>query len=129
MEEEILKRIGFKYDELTGDERATLFSWVDSVNRSTLTLEDVKENIRRMRDAVEQELTQKRNSPEKWVTLLTFFIPILGIIQKWYQDQREVELKARLRCYTLIEALLTSPERAREQLERAIAGIAGKGAK
>lgn len=43
-----------------------------------------------------------------------------------HNSKQDIFLKARLRNYILIEAFLTGPDKAREQLDRAIAGFASR---
>lgn len=124
MIDEILEKKGLKYGQLTSDERETLNSWATAIQQNQLTLEKVRASITAMRESVERELTEKKDSPTNFISLLTYLIPIIGLIRKWYQDQREIELKARLRNYLLIEILLMTPERAKAQLETAVAGMA-----
>ncbi len=42
-----------------------------------------------------------------------------------HESRQDIYLKARLRNLMLLEAMLTSPEKAKIRLEQAIAGIAG----
>ena len=109
MYDEILEKIGLKYEDLNSSEKETLNQWVQSMQKSSLTLEKVKESIQSMRYAVEQELI---NEPE---TRFFFFI-----------NRKQILLKARLRNYMLIEALLTSPERAKQALEQMLQGLKPK---
>lgn len=122
--DEILEKVGLKYEELTTAERETLHGWMEALSQNTLTIESVKTYIVSMRDAVEHELSGTKDAPQSWLSLLSFLIPLIGIIRKWYQDQHEIELKARLRNYRLIEAFLSSPERAKRAIDQAIAGMA-----
>lgn len=103
MIEEILTRMNLKYEELTKEEKDTLVQWTESLTKSTISLEQVKTYIRSMRDAVENELCKHD----------------LGRNQDLY-------LKARLRNYMLLEALLSTPDKAKEAAERAIAGLVSK---
>ena len=127
MIDELLAKRGLKYGDLTILEKETLNSWVAAVQQGQMTMEKVKSSITVMKEAVERELTEKKDSPTNFISILTYLIPIIGLIRKWYLDQHEVYLKARLRNYLLIEALLTMPEKAKEQLERAVAGINATG--
>jgi len=98
--DEILKKFGLKYEELKAEEKETLYSWMEALNKSKLTLETVKTYIASMRDAVEQELTKTGHN-----------------------SKQDLFLKARLRNYMLLEAFLSTPEKAKQALERAMAGI------
>jgi len=100
--DEFLKSLGIdvKYEDLNATERATLYSWVDSLQKSELTIEKVKGYITTMRESVEQDLTK--------TTL----------------DKREdIFLKARLRNYILLEGFLYGPERAKQALKKALEGV------
>lgn len=100
--DDFLKSLGFKlkYEELTKAERDQLYVWMDQMQKAVVTLEDVKGYIHTMRDSVENELTKVSNSKEE-----------------------DYLLKARLRNYMLLEAFLSSPERAKAALKKAAEGI------
>jgi len=100
MIEELLQRTGLKYEDLNKAERETLDSWMQSLSKNELTLAGVKSYIVSMRDSVEQELTQ------------------VG-----HNSKQDIFLKARLRNYMLLEGFLSTPERAKQAIEKAISGI------
>jgi len=102
MLDELLKDKGLKYEDLNPVERETLHTWMEALQKSQITPERVKEYIGTMRDAVENELTK------------------IG-----HESKQDIYLKARLRNYMLLDAFLTSPEKAKQQLERVLASIAG----
>ena len=56
-----------------------------------------------MRDSVEQELTKTG-----------------------HDSKQDLFLKARLRNYMLLDAFMTTPEKAKEQIENAISGMVGR---
>ena len=101
MLDEILQKVGLKYDELTSEEKETLHSWVDALGQSSLSVAKVKDHITTMRHAVSLELVKTKGDSKK-----------------------DMHLKARLNNYVLLEALLSTPEKAQEALDRALAGIA-----
>lgn len=103
MLDELLQKIGLKYEDLNSIEKETLGSWMQALNKSELSIPKIKDFIGAMRDSVEQELTRIDHN-----------------------SKQDIFLKARLRNYMLLEAFLTSPEKAKEQIERAIAGMAPK---
>lgn len=100
MLDDLLKKFGLKYEDLIEEERETINSWIGALEQNALTLEKVREFIRSMRDSVEDELTKTG-----------------------FNSKQDLFLKARLRNYKLIEALLDSPEKAKKALERSLAGI------
>ena len=102
--DELLKRFNLKYDDLTSAERETLNTWMEALDKNKITLENVKGYIASMRDSVEQELTATGHN-----------------------NKQDIFLKARLRNYMLLEAYLSTPEKAKKALERSIAGIASPG--
>lgn len=103
MLEEILTRLNLKYEELTPEERETLNSWTSALSKGGLSIEQVKGYIKSMRDGVENELCSFK-----------------------LDKSQDLYLKARLRNYMLLEALLSTPEKAKESVERAIAGLVSK---
>lgn len=103
MIDELLQKIGLKYEDLNSAERETLNTWLEALNKSQLSLEGIKTYISSMREAVEQELTKTDHN-----------------------SKQDLFLKARLRNYMLLEAFLSTPEKARKAVDRAIAGIANR---
>jgi len=100
MMDELLKKYGVKYEDLTSDEKETLFTWVDAIEKNQLTIDKIRDYVSNMKGVVENELATT------------------GL-----NKGQDTLLKARLRNYLLLEAFLTSPEKARIALERAVSGI------
>lgn len=122
--DDILGKIGLKYEDLTYAERETLLQWTQVLDSNQLDVDAVKGFIHSMKQSVQVELEKyNQETPRSWVSLLALFIPFYGLIKKWYQDERKLGLEARLRNYMLIESFLIGPKKAREALDRAIAGI------
>lgn len=95
--DDLLGKFDLKYDDLSIPEKETLNKWLDDFSQNRLTLEGVREYIASMRDTVEQELTK--------------------VDHNTHQD---IFLKARLRNYMLLEGFLSSSDKARKALERAM---------
>ena len=110
MIDEILTKLNLKYSDLRPDEQETLNTWVASLQQGALTTEKIKEYITTMKTQVEQELA---------TTPTNLFMWFLG----W---RRDYLLKARLRNYMLLEDFLTSPEKAKLSMERALASLVRK---
>ena len=92
---EILEKFGIKdYDQLNSVEQETLRGWVDKVEKSQITLEDVKVGIAAIRQVLEQEVVNIENTGKK-----------------------DLFIKGRLKNMVLIETILTRPERARAALD------------
>jgi len=100
MLDEILTKVGLKYEELTLDERETLHSWIGAIEKTSISPQKLREYISQMKNAVSLELSDSK----------------LG-------SKHDMYLKARLRNYILFEAFLSTPEKAQEALNRAISGI------
>jgi hypothetical protein len=98
--DDILEKAGLKYEELKPQEKETLNTWMEALQKSQLSVEKIRDYITSMKQAVEMELT-KANVGKK----------------------DDLFLKARLRNYMLIEAFLSTPEKAKEQIENAVRGI------
>lgn len=95
MFEQILEAFGIKdYDELNSSEKETLREWVDKIEKSAITLDDVKSGVVKMREGVEAELSRHE-----------------------YNDRQDIFLKARLRNLIVMETILTRPEKARAALD------------
>jgi len=103
MMDELLEKFGLKYDDLSLEERETLNVWTDAIQKGAVSVDKIKQYLSAMRDGVEQELCKTGHN-----------------------SKQDIFLKARLRNYMLLEAFLSTPERAKEQLERAVAGLVSK---
>lgn len=98
--DKLLEKYNLKYEDLNREERETINVWVQNIQDGQLTLEKVREYLSMMRSSVENELTNSDCNVKQ-----------------------DLFLKARLRNYLLLESLLDSPERAKEQLDRALASF------
>jgi DNA-binding protein H-NS len=103
MYDKILEKLGLKYEDLTSEERTVLDSWVKRLESKQLTLQSIKEYLQAMKSAVEDKLTKTS-----------------------LNSKQDLFLKARLRNYLLLDAFITSPEKARQAIENMIEGIAPK---
>jgi len=114
MIDDILEKFNLKYEDLTQVERETFLTWIDALQKQQLTLDKIREYIQSMRASVADQLI---NEPE-FIYIFIFKVP----------NRKEILLKARLRNYILLEAFLSSPQKAKEAMERALASIKpGKG--
>ncbi len=100
MIDEMLKKYNLKYEDLNQAERETLNMWLESLQKGALTIEKIREYVTNMKASVEQELTKYD----------------LG-------SKQDLLLKGRLRNYMLLEAFLISPQKAKEAIERSLAGV------
>lgn len=103
MYDKILERLNLKFEDLTREERTTLQGWVDVLQKRAISIEDVRNYVASMRESVENELTKSD----------------LG-------SKNDLFLKARLRNYLLLEAYLSTPEKAKQALDRMIEGLVPK---
>jgi len=100
MFDKLLAKVGLKYEDLNIQEKESLNSMVEAVQKSQLTLPKLKDYITAMREAVEQELCKTD-----------------------LNTKQDIFLKARLRNYMLLETVLLSPKRASDQMEQMISGM------
>ena len=114
MVDKILEKFGLNYDDLTKAERDTYHQMLDSVQKSQLTIDGLKDYIHEMRNQVESELTRSTIKRPSFFGFMFMF-------------RKDVALKARLRNYLLLEAFLDSPKKAEKALEQAIASLGRKG--
>jgi hypothetical protein len=110
--EQIEEKFGLKIENLNALERETYNKMLEAVQKAQIDHLKLREYIISMRDAIERELI---NEPE--------FIRIF----LWkVENRKQILLKARLQNYMLLESFLISPERAKQQLEDMVAGMASK---
>ena len=98
--DKILERLGLKYDDLTVAEKETLNSWTQTLDSNQLTVLAVKDFVTSLKYSVEQELSETSHN-----------------------TKQDLFLKARLRNLMLLEAFLSTPQKAKQAIDRAIAGI------
>lgn len=116
----MIDEFGIRSDELRPNEIPGYQALVDSVRNNTLSVDKVKGSILLMKSTVEADLNKFESAPQTWVSLLTLFIPFLGVIRKWYQDQHTLYLQARLKNLSMICDIFTNAERVQQELERQI---------
>ena len=100
--DDFLSKIGVKYEDLNSAEKQSLHEFYGAVEQNQLTVEKIKQYVQGMKAGVEEELCK------------------VGL-----NKEQDTYLKARLRNYMLLEAFLTSPDRAKAALESALAGFKG----
>ncbi len=103
MIDELLTKVGLKYEDLNSSEKETLNVWMEALQKGQLSVEKIKEYISAMREAVENEVAKSD----------------LG-------SKQDLFLKARLRNYLLLESFLSTPAKAKEQIENAISSMTKK---
>ena len=103
MLDKLLEKTGLKFEDLSNDEKQTILTWTDTIQKGAMSITKIKEYITSMREAVETELSKADTN-----------------------TKQDIFLKARLRNYLLLEALMESPDKAKEQLENMITGLVGK---
>lgn len=125
MTDEILQKVGLKFDDLSLAERDTLLQWSQVLDNNQMDVGTAQQFVVSLKASVQNELEKMhRESPsQNWVSILALLIPFYGLLRKWYQDEHRIYLEARLRNLMLLEAFFTGPKKAREALDRAIAGI------
>lgn len=101
--------MGLKYEELSSIERETLNNWLESLQKGQLSLEKVKEYVASMRNAVENEIA----SEPSFTRIFIFKV----------ENPKLIQLQARLKNYLLLDSFLSSPEKARQQMENALASM------
>lgn len=110
MIDEILEKAGFTYEQLNTAEKETLMGWMKSLQSNQLTVDMVRSFVRSLRESIVNQLIEE---PE------FNYIFIFKVA-----NRKQILLKARLRNIMLIEAFLSTPEKARESLEQTLKGFA-----
>ena len=112
-----------KTEELELSELPGYMDLMKAAQSNTLTTDKIKAVTRQLRDQVENELSKFEETPQTWLSLLSLFIPFLGMIRKWYQDQKRVYLPARLMNLTLILSVFNGSEQTAKRLEEQMANL------
>jgi len=113
MFDEILEKFGLKYEDLNPSEKETFNTWLDTLSKSQITLENVKNYVSSLKDSVSDEI-----SKEPTFIRLFFFFKV--------ENPALIRLQARLRNYLLLEAFLTTPEKAQKAIEAQINQVTKK---
>ena len=100
MIDKLLERTGLKYNDLRPDERETINTMVAALEKSAMTPEKLRDYIASMKRSVEEGLTKTDHNTKE-----------------------DIFLKSSLRNYLLLEALLLTPEKVKEQLDQMMAGL------
>lgn len=109
--------IDIPFERLNTTERERILTLLQASETDSLTIEKFQTHIYMLKMSVEQELTEIKDTPQNWVSLFSYFIPIYGMIKKWYEDQHTMALQGRLRNYILIYNIFANKKAARNQLE------------
>ena len=94
-----------------------------AAQQNVLTVEKVHSLIKQLKNEVEKELTDIKETPQTWISFLAFCIPVYGLIRKWYEDQRKLYLQARLKNLTMITAIFTNADSVQKKLEEQMANL------
>lgn len=96
----LLDRFNVKYEDLNPLEKETLNQWYQSLERTELTLEKVKDYLGNLIKAVEAELA-------------VYDLP----------KNQDLFLKARLKNYLMLHDFLSAPDKARKYIEESLNNI------
>ncbi len=110
-------------EELELSEIPGYMELVNASRDNVLTVEKIKATIYALRTEVEKELSEIKETPQTWASVLSFFIPFIGIVRKWYEDQRRLYLQARLKNLTLILTIFNNSELIGKKLEEQMATL------
>ena len=113
--DEILKALGITWNDISTAEADTLERWVKDIDTQSLTLERVQTYLAVMRESVSRELAEECEPG---------FLHFLGI-----KHNKNPYLKARLMNYILLEQVLSSPARAKAELQRQLLYLKTNGEK
>ena len=114
--DDILEKYDLKFEDLDSEELEVYKSWQKALEGNTLTLEDVRHYVNQLRDSVSAKLAESVVSKK----LIKFWL--FSITVKSGGDQDDY-LKARLKNLMLLDAMLSSPERAKRMIEKQISAM------
>lgn len=110
MLDKLLEKAGLDEKELKKAEVETLQGWLDDLKVNELTVGKIKSYIQSMREAIEEDVSKTPAFKRVFVFKV--------------ENRKLVSLQARLRNYLLLEAFLSSPEKAKQQIEEAVSRLA-----
>lgn len=105
----LLDKFNVKYEDLNPLEKETLKEWQKALESKQITLENVKDYVRSLAEAVERELsdTQEYSTAIGWLS----------------NRKKDIFLKARLKNYLMLHDFLSGPEKARKYIEQSLNNI------
>lgn len=107
--DDLLSKSNLRYEDLTQEERKTYEKWLKALESKPISVDDIKANIRFMRESVELALVDE----EEFRHVLWFKVA----------NRKHVGLKARLKNYILLESFMESKDKAKKTLEARIEGM------
>ena len=107
--DDILFKMGLKFEELTPDEKQTYEKWLKILESRPLNIDDMKDGLEAMKQSVEIELVDTEE-----LSRFIFFR---------YPNRKQIILKARLKNYMLLESFLNSKDKAKKALESRIESL------
>ena len=99
--DKLLEPTGLKYEELTLGEKEIAHEWMEALKGNKITVSGIRDYLHSMRGFVEEKL---------------------AVAYLEYDD--DIFLKARLRNYMLLEAFLSTPEKAQKMINAQIESLA-----
>lgn len=106
MVEEILGSRGVDIGDLLPEEKTNLFKLLEAAEKSKVTPDKLGQHLRECISAIEREL----------VVTSEFEYFFFGLFKR--VNRAQIYMKARLHNYIFLEYFITSPTRARRQLEQ-----------
>jgi hypothetical protein len=100
LSDKILEEAGLRYEDLSPEEKETYNA--QFFNIKNLTIEDLKQHVIDMKNSIAIQLSDTDPQEDEYTDLI---------------------LKARLKNYILLEAFLTTPEKAEKALRNAISNV------
>ena len=101
--ERITELTGWKFEDLSPDERSIAMGWVEHLAEKEITIDSVKEFVKSMRTAIENELIDT----DEFIYIFIFR----------FVNRKHILLKARLKNLIVLEGFLEGPEKAKKALE------------
>ena len=92
--DQLLEPTGYKFEQLTPDEQATALEMLEVIKNTKITIDIVKKHIADMKYSVEEKLAVANLDPEE-----------------------DIYLKARLRNYMLLDVLIGTQDKAKDEIE------------
>lgn len=109
MLQELLDKYNLKYEDLNPVERETLRTWLESLSKNTLTIDDVRKHVTHLKETLELELAGFNEPKTIWEYL--------------FRRKKDLYQRARLKNYMVILSFLTAPDKAKQMLESRLKGL------
>jgi len=107
--DDLLEKRKLKYEDLNPEEKETMMSWIDAIQKTAVSVESLRDYILNLKRAVERQISKESSFNRIFIFKV--------------ENPKLIRLQARLRNYLLLEAFLSTSGEAQKELEQMLDGM------